>query len=229
MPAAATPTPEPTKYIHGIHRREFHKNALQSPRLPHIKVEGATYFVTWRLADSLPQNILRRFEEELELALGNFPSDMPDDERNNERERERFRRMEAWLDKGMGTCCLRKPFAAEMVVGAMRFFHGARYELFNWVVMPNHVHALVKPLGSFELGAIVKSWKQYTSRRLKPLLAWEGRAFWQIESYDRWVRHAEERARTVRYIHNNPVKAGLCAAPEDWPWSSASNAGFQAC
>jgi REP element-mobilizing transposase RayT len=215
--AAASPL---NKYVHGFHRREF--RALESRRLPHLKIKGGTYFVTFRLADSLPQNILRQFEEE--IALEKFPETMPEDERKRERNRKRFRQMELWLDKGTGSCRLKQPVAAEMVVGAMRFFHGDRYELFNWVVMPNHVHVLVKPLGDFGLGEIIKSWKQYTSRRLKVLLDWKEPAFWQIESYDHWVRNEEERARIIHYIHNNPVKAKLCAAPEGWPWSSAAEA-----
>ena len=70
-------------------------------------------------------------------------------------------------------------------------------------------------------GDILKSWKQFTSRRAKKILHLGEEPFWQPESYDHWIRNDEERARIARYIRNNPVTAGLCARPEDWKWSSA--------
>jgi putative transposase len=48
-----------------------------------------------------------------------------------------------------------------------------------------------------------------------------GEPFWQDESYDHWVRSERERNSIIRYIHFNPVSAGLVAEPEEWPWSSA--------
>ncbi|MGD0815633.1 MAG: hypothetical protein ABSA83_18730 [Verrucomicrobiota bacterium] len=68
---------------------------------------------------------------------------------------------------------------------------------------------------------ILKSWKQFTSRRAKQLLGIREGRFWQPESYDHWIRNDSEAARISRYIRNNPVIAGLCAQPEDWRWSSA--------
>jgi len=46
--------------------------------------------------------------------------------------------------------------------------------------------------------------------------------FWQKESFDHWVRDVDELERIIRYIEENPVKAGLVASPEDWPHSSAN-------
>jgi type I restriction enzyme R subunit/putative DNA methylase len=215
----------PSKYIHGNHRRGFHHGSIQTGRLPHLKIEGGTYFITFRLADSLPQNVLADIREA--VAQKHLPPDAPLPEPGQEaaRQREYFRRMETWLDRGLGSCCLRRPEIARLFVGALHFFEGARYELFAWVVMPNHVHVMTKPLAAHPLGAIVKSWKQYTARRARPLPpGWRGKHFWQIESYDHWVRDAAEKERIKRYIHGNPVKAGLCAKPEDWPWSSARDA-----
>ncbi|MDR0902385.1 MAG: transposase [Opitutaceae bacterium] len=116
---------------------------------------------------------------------------------------------------------MRRPEIARLVAENLCFFNGARYTLLAWVLMPNHVHVLVKPLAAYALGAIVKSWKQYTSRRAKPMLAWKEGRFWQIESYDHWARDAGEKERIAHYIHWNPVKAGLCKTPEEWPWGSA--------
>ncbi len=75
---------------------------------------------------------------------------------------------------------------------------------------------------NFILGDILKSWKQFTSRRAKKILGLNDNPFWQPEAYDHWIRNDDERSRISRYIRNNPVTAGLCTRPEDWPWSSAS-------
>ena len=107
------------------------------------------------------------------------------------------------------------------MANALQHFHGTRYLLNEWVVMPNHVHTIVWPMPNFLLSDIVKSWKQFTSRRAKKALGLGKQPFWQTEPYDHWIRNDEEKARIARYIRNNPVIAGLCEIPEDWRWSSA--------
>ena len=107
------------------------------------------------------------------------------------------------------------------MVNALRYFHGQRYELGPWVVMPNHVHAIVRPLGTHLLDEIVKSWKGFVGREANKLLNQSGKAFWAREYYDHLIRDDEERSRLADYVHDNPVKAGLCGRWEDWPWSSA--------
>jgi REP element-mobilizing transposase RayT len=94
----------------------------------------------------------------------------------------------------------------------------------EWVVMPNHVHVLFWPMPNQVVGAIVKSWKQFTSLRARKILGLAEGRFWQPEAFDHWVRDDEERARIARYIRNNPVVARLCVKPEEWPWSSAASA-----
>ena len=202
---------EPSKYIHGFHHRAFGGRRT----LPHLKRWQGTYFVTYRLADSLPQTALVRLEDE--IAQMKFPQDLPPDDHNRELQRERFRRIEAWLDAGAGSCCLRRADVAEMVAENLRFFDGVRYELRAWVVMPNHVHVLVTPKEPFSLGEIVKTWKQFSSRRARQMLgsSWKHEHFWQTEFFDRWTRDGDERERVVRYIHMNPVKARLCALPHE--------------
>jgi REP element-mobilizing transposase RayT len=76
--------------------------------------------------------------------------------------------------------------------------------------MPNHL-----------LSDIVKSWKGFTAREANKILNRVGQTFWQPESFDHWIRDDEEKARICRYVTNNPVKAGLCRAPDEWRWSSA--------
>jgi putative transposase len=95
-----------------------------------------------------------------------------------------------------------------------------RDEMLAWTVMPNHVHVLFKLLAPHGLGAVVGSWKRFTARAANRRLGRSG-AFWQDDYWDRFVRHDAHYAAAVAYIDQNPVKAGLVAAPEDWPWGSA--------
>jgi len=200
----------------GIHTRGY---------LPHVKREGAEYFVTFRLADSLPHEVLLRYEGEraqrLRLVLQAKQTGRKTTDSEEALNRDFRRQVERYLDQGAGACHLRQPEIADLVAGALRFFHGERYLLREWVVMPNHVHALVRPIPNHLVGDILRSWKQFTSLRAKRMLGLPEGRFWQPESYDHWVRDDEERARITRYIRKNPVTARLCARPEDWRWSSA--------
>jgi REP element-mobilizing transposase RayT len=200
----------------GIHNRGY---------LPHIKREGASYFVTFRLADSLPKEVLLEFEGEKAERLRRLSDAEKRGETVNDSEdeiaRDFRRKVERYLDRDVGTCHLRRADIADLVAGAMRHFHESRYLLHEWVVMPNHVHVIVWPMPNYLLSDILKSWKQFTSRRAKKILGLGKEPFWQNESYDHWIRDDEQGAQIARYITNNPVTAGLCAQPEVWRWSSA--------
>ena len=200
----------------GIHTRGY---------LPHVKREGASYFVTFRLADSLPKDVLLQFEREKAERTRRLNDFTKRGEAINDSEEEiarDFRRkIERYLDRGAGACHLRRPEIAGLAANAMRHFHESRYVLHEWAVMPNHAHAIVWPMPNHLLGDILKSWKQFSSRRAKKLVGMGEEPFWQPESYDHWIRNDDEKARIARYVRNNPVIAGLCARPEDWKWSSA--------
>src|SRR5207249_3259049 len=99
-------------------------------------------------------------------------------------------------------------------------FHGARYDLAAWCVMPNHVQLVVTPFSPHSPSDIFHSWKSYTAHRINQLLGRTG-TFWERESFDHLIRTLNDFERFVAYIENNPVVAGLCARPEDWRWSSA--------
>jgi REP element-mobilizing transposase RayT len=190
--------------------------------LPHRRSQGRTYFVTFRLAGTLPQELLRQCQHEREELLARATAhgelSLEDQRRLLQLSSEKI---EAYLDAGRGECWLKNERFASSVAGALRFFRGQRYDLGPWVVMPNHVHVLVRPTGTHLLDHIVQSWKGFTAREANKLLDRTGQAFWAREYYDHIVRGDIERARLTDYIHDNPVKAGLCARWEDWPWSSA--------
>ena len=120
-----------------------------------------------------------------------------------------------------GPLYLRSPAVASLTVDA--FLHGAEnlrfYELHAYVVMANHVHLLITPFA--DLAKITHSLKRFTAREANRLLGLTGKPFWQDESYDRLVRDPAEFERILRYLEYNPVRAGLVATPEDFPWSSA--------
>lgn len=180
--------------------------------LPHFDAQGALQFITFRLADSLPQQVLH----ELERELLQQPATL--------RDRERRKKIEQWLDAGLGCCALRYPQMAEVMQQTLQKFDGERYRLIAWCIMPNHVHVLIETLTP--LAKIVQSWKSFTGRwalahRAELGLGVPGNAFWMREYWDRYIRGEEHFYRVVDYIHNNPVKAGLCENSADWHWSSA--------
>jgi REP-associated tyrosine transposase len=198
--------------------------------LPHVKREGAKYFATFRLADSLPKEVLLEIQAQRaerlrqlygEAADTHEPGKQCQSAALSEIEREYFCKLERYLDKGAGECWLRRPAVAEQVAGALRFFDGERYLLKAWVIMANHVHAVLWPMPNYTLSSITQSWKRFTAREANKLLSSTGEAFWQPESYDHWIRNDVEHWRCCEYVINNPVKARLCDTPELWKWSSA--------
>ncbi len=233
-PAAKRAPGEPDGLVTGTHTRGY---------LPHVKVAGASYFVTFRLVDSLPQTVLERLireREEHTKRLRAIPPDQrasavaqasglpyrrrpagPPETDPEQLAQELFdERLNAYLDTGHGACWLKQPAVAEMVANAVRFFEGTRYHLHAWVVMPNHVHVVVRPTPSYSLSSIEHSWKSFTAKKANELLRRDEPDFWQHESYDHWIRDDEELVHFCHYTVMNPVNARLCAGAEDWVWSS---------
>ena len=175
--------------------------------LPHL--DGAeTQHVCFRLFDSLPQHVLDEWRVELE----SLPP--------KEADLEQRKRLDAFLDSGYGSCYLRDERVAAAVQNALLFFDGARYTLHAWCVMPNHVHTLFSPLAEWRMSKITHSWKSFTASQCNKILGRSG-TFWEKESFDRYIRNEQHFQNAVKYIENNPVKAGLCQQPADWRWSSA--------
>ncbi len=166
--------------------------------LPHWRQDGATYFVTFRLHDALPQHLVQQLEQIRQALLR--AGDRQEDAL--EADRHYFLAMKKYLDEGLGCCWLGRSEFKELVVGAMRHFDGQRYELGEIAVQSNHAHALVRPLAGFELEDILHGWKGYSGREMNKRMG-AGGTVWQDESYDRLVRDTLEFGRTSRYIRNN--------------------------
>jgi type I restriction enzyme R subunit/putative DNA methylase len=162
--------------------------------------------ITFRLADALPAEKLIEFKQKA-------PFDV---------DSERRRRLESYLDAGHGTCHLRDPRVARLVEAVLRHGDGKQYRLLAWVIMPNHVHALLEILPGHAVSEIIQAWKSVSARSANVFLGRGGR-FWQPDYFDRAVRDERHLAAAIRYIHENPVKAGLVRQPEDWTHSSAAS------
>ena len=176
-------------------------------KLPHWEQDGCTYFVTFRLADSLAQAQLKEWQEEMRI-WKDFNPPPWDAATQSEFNRRFTARIHDWLDAGAGSCALARPEVRAVVVGALRHFDGERYHLDSFVVMPNHVHVLVEPHSPWALARIRHSWKSYTAQRINRLLGTAG-DFWNDEGFDHIVRDAAHLDRFRRYIEENPVKAKL--------------------
>jgi REP element-mobilizing transposase RayT len=195
--------------------------------LPHWEQPDATYYVTFRLADSLPKPVLRQLAEELRIWLQHNPR--PWNGAQRAEYCERFHKsLETHLDRGAGRCLLAEPVAAQIVEDAMRHFDGERYWLGSYVVMPNHVHVVVRPAQGHTLSDILHSWKSFAVHQVNKVLGRSGR-LWQDESFDRIIRHEDEWRWIDGYIADNPKKAGLGRGVGRVGCGSAGRAGGDAC
>jgi REP element-mobilizing transposase RayT len=181
---------------------------------PHFDSDLTTQHVCFHLFDSLPQKLVRQWHEEFERLRSRRAV------QESDLQRQHRERIHDSLDAGYGSCFLSNDLLAEMVENALLHFDGERYSLHAWCVMPNHVHTLFTPKGGDRMSNIVHSWKSFTAHECNRLLNRTGK-FWDREPFDRYIRNERHFRNTVAYIENNPVKAGLCASPEKWRWSSA--------
>jgi len=175
--------------------------------LPHRDDVELIQFITFRLYDSVPQALLESWKQD----LGHLPRD--------ERERRMRSAILKYIDSGAGQCFLRDERVAQIVQDALLFFHGERYYLLEWVIMPNHVHLIVDLHEDRALDEVVQSWKSFTAKEANKMLRRSGQ-FWYREYYDRWIRDEAHYNRVVNYIAFNPVKAKLAIRAEEWRWSS---------
>jgi REP element-mobilizing transposase RayT len=183
-------------------------------RLPHWEKEEGLYFITFHLADSLPTEVVQGIVERqriLHAAKQTGAYLLPSQEvliaKYSPKE------IEAYFDRGAGECVFKDPRIAEAMASALRFWHGKRYRLVTWCIMPNHVHVICRLLPGQKLPDVMKSWKVYSAREANRILGRSG-ALWQREYYDRLIRREGELDRAVQYVLRNPERAGL----KDWKW-----------
>jgi len=175
--------------------------------LPHWQQGSVWYFVTFRLADSIPNHINEKILSEREIWIKNH-KDLTKLTKEEKIEYYRLfsKRIENFLDNNTGSCILKDKKIAEIIARTLVYFDSQRYELDEWVIMPNHVHALVKPLLNYKLSTILHSWKSFSANEINKLLGKNGQ-IWTYESYDHIVRNKNAFDVIRKYIRENPTKA----------------------
>ncbi len=175
-------------YYTGPYHRGIH--------LPHYDQGRLLHMITYRLGDSLPDNVLLRLEHET--------AELPQEQRGIERKR----RVEYWLDQGHGSCLLRHLDCARYVKNAWEFHDGKYYDLDAWVVMPNHVHLLMEVYETSQLEKIIRMWKTFSCRLINKRVGRKG-TLWMPDYFDRYIRDARHFANARAYLEKNVRKGGV--------------------
>ena len=213
-PSSPSPSAPPSEDTLTITRRD----------LPHWKKDGSIYWITFRMADSLPQEKLKAWKAERDLWTSHHPE--PWDEQTWDEYNERFGdQLDQWLDAGMGSRALARPDIREAVKSCLLKFDGERLIVHSAVIMPNHVHALIEPLPGHDLSKLLQGIKGASAREANKLLGASG-TFWLDESYDHIVRSEAQYHHFLRYIQENPLKPGL--TPNEY-WLKQGGADIPVC
>ena len=203
------------------YRPEYRRN------LPHLQPEGAKFFITFRLKDSIPISVLEQWSKEKEglyLELNHLEGSDRQDE-FYKAQKKQFGQLDRYLDKAeSGPTWLKNPEVAQILWDSLHHRDGKIYQLDVFTIMSNHVHFVFEPFknenGEYHaLQGIFHSLKRFTAARANEVLNRTGNRFWQPESYDHIIRDEAEWHRIMNYILMNPVKAGLVDDWRDWPWT----------
>ena len=180
-------------------KEKHHRN------LPHWYQDEKLYFVTFRLADSIPAEKLQKLKEDRQRweLLHKQPYSQ-----NEWQEYSRLfnRRIENWLDNCHGDCVLKRPECGKLLAETLEYFNGERYLLDHWIIMPNHVHILVVIMNNYKLEDITHSWKSFTANKINKIIG-QKKQLWQHESFDHIVRSTKQLEKFREYIVGNADKA----------------------
>jgi REP element-mobilizing transposase RayT len=178
-------------------------------QLPHWEVMDADYFITMRLAGTLPHFLKDELKQIIKDANGRGYWNTS---------RKYFVKMEAWLDNDYTNMILIQDQIANIITSTFEIYESKGIcKFYSYVIMPNHIHWFFRPLNQ-SMSEIIQNIKRITARMANQSLGRTGRRFWQKEWFDHWSRTPEESEKIIQYIRNNPVKAGLVAKPEEWPY-----------
>ena len=203
----------PGKYLDYVDITQYKGN-----HLPHWENDSVIYHVSFRLADSIPEFLIRRWINERNNIL-----DIANNERRllTEYEVKRLQflysdNVEKYLDAGYGSCLLKNETAAQIVKDSLEYYNGQQYLLHAWCIMPNHVHTVYEPLGNTPQRTILGGWKSSTAHAINKALNRKGR-LWQVDSYNHIIRTVAEYYNQMQYVWNNP--RSLSPALQKWCWS----------
>lgn len=198
--------------------------------LPHIQPIGDSFFITTRLSGSLPISSFKSLQEWKNQAITNIRKERGSDadyckEEITKVQKRYFQRFDEQMDKAaFGPTFLAESTIAKLVASKFHEYDGHFYNLIAYTIMPNHIHFLIDRSNIIEkseylqLDEIMKRIKGGSAFAANQLLGRHGR-FWQRESYDHRVRNEREFYNIIRYIANNPVKAGLVRHWKDWEFT----------
>ncbi len=178
-----------------------HRGWYRPRSLPHFDTPERPQFVTFRLADSLPPEVVAA--------------------RAGEGSDDCRRRIETALDAGTGACWLARAEIAAIVRDTLTHGDGRTHDMQAYVVMPNRVHVLTALRQGSRLADVVRDWKGFSAHRINRIVGRRG-PVWQRDHFDRLIRRIFERVRF--YVENNPVSAGLIRDAASWPYSSLAHA-----
>jgi type I restriction enzyme R subunit len=201
---------------------------------PHWSQAGAVAFITFRLHDSIPKEVIRRWDGLKQAWLqrkgfeGHWPDVIPTlDVRLRLQFLREFNRMrELYLDDCHGSCVLRRPEVSQIVYDSLLHFDGERYHMGDFVIMPNHVHLLAAFFTEDGMTKQCDSWLHYTAWQINKLLQRKGK-LWAQEPFDHLVRSLDQYEYLRRYIADNPYKAKLKPGEYRYrqsPFAPANNA-----
>ena len=195
--------------------------------LPHFQPRGFGFFITFRLANSLPREVVEKLLDEAKQLDESFLKTQALPEEYNLKTIEQQKLFEQW-DIALHTSMSRNRYlederVASIVVDSIRFHDKEWFDLEAFCIMPNHVHLVLTPMEKAEgtdysLAEITHNIKRNSSKQANQILGRTG-AFWQHENYDHVIRDSIELERIVQYVLYNPVKASLIENRQDWKWS----------
>jgi putative transposase len=187
---------------------------IHRQRLPHWRQWGTTYFVTTRLADSIPTRLAKEWHLKRDdwlrvhgLTESDYTNKLTDDQ-HKIYHREFTAKFHDLMDAGHGDCLLARKACADLLINRLVVVHSKAYHLDAWCIMPNHLHALIEPAKEVTLGEILRHWKGGSAHDINQLLNRRG-SLWQREPFDHIVRSEMQLEHFRRYISENPAKARL--------------------
>lgn len=183
---------------------EKHKPLSVTTRtsLPHWEQNEKLQFVTFRLKDSLPADVVSNINNELH-ALSNKEFNQLSRSEKIKYIKHKNKLLDLSLDKCHGECHLNDSSLRILLEKVIQEGNNREYDILSYIIMPNHVHLLLQMLEDHTLRESLKKIKGKSSFLINRVLGRKG-ALWQRESYDRIIRNDEHLNRCIEYIRNNP-------------------------
>lgn len=209
---------------------EYYRN------LPHFQHIGAAFFVTFRLHDSLPKEVVAKLKAKKEAAIQKEKArKLPQEEEENviaSIKKQYLVEFNESLDFAQtGSLVLKRPEVAKIVIDKFKQYDNQYYYLLAYCVMPNHVHILMDFSAQIyertdefaedkymQLSRVMQLIKGGSSIEINRLLNQKGTTVWQAENFDTYIRNEKHKEIVINYILNNPVKAGLVKDWEEYPF-----------